>query len=79
MLWGVKMTQKKKISKPKKITFWDGSAECQTESYAFNEAFGVQVDGFLYDAKSTRRLIKFLEKAEQWLEMKQRSTAPPRK
>lgn len=61
-----------KINKPKRISLYDGSAECVSESMILDEAFGVQVDGFLYDSKSVRRLIKFLQKALNWIEHKEK-------
>lgn len=61
-----------KTNKPKKINLYDGSAECMSESMILNEAFGVQIDGFLYDSESVRKLIKFLEKALVWIEHKEK-------
>jgi len=61
-----------KINKPKRITLYDGSAECMSESIILNEAFGVQVDGFLYDSKSVKRLIRFLEKSLVWIQHKEK-------
>lgn len=61
-----------KINKPKKVVLYDGTAECLSESMILNEAFGVQIDGFLYDSKSVKRLIKFLEKALVWTEHKEK-------
>lgn len=59
------------VRKPKRIILWDGEAECVTEQPVFNEAYGVEVDGFLYTSKDVRKLIKFLEKAEQWMKRKE--------
>jgi len=59
------------MKKPKEIHLYDGQAECRSESMAFNEAFGVQIDAFLYTAKDVRRLKKWLEHAEKWISNKE--------
>lgn len=55
------------MKKPKEISLYDGSAKCVTEAAEFNEAYGVEIEGFLYDSKSIKRLMKFLEKAHDWI------------
>lgn len=58
--------------KPKKISLYDGEAECVTEIPEWNEAFGINIYAFIYDSKSTRKLIKFLNKALVWIENKEK-------
>lgn len=59
------------MKKPKEISLYDGRAECVSESVVFEEAFGVQVEGFLYTSKDVRKLKKWLDKAEKWISNKE--------
>jgi hypothetical protein len=66
--------KKLKAIKPKKKIFWDGHAECISEDYDDHGggAFNVRVDcASLYGAKEVRKLIKWLERAEKWMKVKE--------
>lgn len=60
------------MKKPKEIYLYDGRAECRSESLIFNEAFGVEIDCFIYDSNGVKKLMKFLEKALLWIEHKEK-------
>jgi hypothetical protein len=63
-----------KATKPRPFAGCDVSAECVTEEYddKGGGAFCISVDnGSIYTAKEARRLIRFLLRAEKWLEAKE--------
>jgi len=60
-----------KVAKPKEVILYDGNASCVSESMILDEAFGVDVQAFLYTSKDVRKLIRFLNKAEKWMERKE--------
>lgn len=57
--------------KPKKLQLWDGEAECKTEEPVFNEAYGIDIQAFLYDEKQIDKLIIWLIKAKNWINNKE--------
>lgn len=59
------------MRKPRKISLWDGEVECETEKPFFNEAFGVDIQAFLYSSKDVERLQKWLVKAHEWIKHKE--------
>lgn len=59
------------MRKPKPISLWDGEAECKTEEPVFNEAFGIDIQVFLYSSKDVRRLQKWLGNAYTWIKAKE--------
>ena len=72
----------KAIRKPSSLKVWEGTAECLNEDYddLGGGAFCVQVDcPSLYEAKEVRKLIKWLEKAEKWMENKELYKKPGRR
>lgn len=74
-VWERERNQAKGHKKPNEIILWDGSAECIPEDYDDHGggAFAVRVDcAAIYDAKNVRRLIRWLEKAANWMENKEK-------
>lgn len=56
--------------KPKDIKLYDGFAECFSGSFTMEEAASVDIMVNIYTPKDIRRLRKWLDKAEKWLEGK---------
>ncbi len=59
------------MRKPKEVSLYDGRAECVSESIVLEEAFGVDIQAFLYTSKDVRKLITFLINAEKWIANKE--------